>query len=124
MTEQENQVRREQERRTEVKQLFMEQLKVDEDVAAVYLDHTHYNLERALERYQLENSTTTEPLNTRSKASYVARKNAFFAFLPSLAFNESLTQFFGKNNHSSREEVSLYSQMGSNSHRRMVLGAQ
>lgn len=57
--------RREEAHKQEVLELFMEKTNASSEVALVYLDDSHYHLDRALDRYNLENMTTTEPLDIR-----------------------------------------------------------
>lgn len=61
---------REDSRRQEVVLLFMEKVHASEEVATVYLSHSHYNIDRAIDRYRLEHSTTTEPLDIRQTSKY------------------------------------------------------
>lgn len=64
--------KREEERRNEVLSLFIERAHCNEEIASVYLSHSHFHLERALDRYRLEHTTTTEPLNIRQPTKYAA----------------------------------------------------
>lgn len=62
--------RREDEHRKEVQTLFIEKTKTTPEVADLYLADSHYHITRALDRYQLENSSTSEPLDIRPTTRY------------------------------------------------------
>jgi len=62
--------RREEAHRKEVLDLFIEKTSSTTDVAQLYLEDSHYHLDRALDRYNLENMTTTEPLDIRQTSRY------------------------------------------------------
>jgi hypothetical protein len=65
---------KEQARREEITSDFIEKTNTDKEIATVYLTDSHFHLERALERYHLENMTTTEPFSvpiSRPHTTYV-----------------------------------------------------
>lgn len=51
--------------------LFIERTGAPPDIAHLYLEDSHFQFERALERYLLETSTTTDMLEIRPHAVYV-----------------------------------------------------
>jgi hypothetical protein len=65
LTELDQLSRRAEQHRIEVTELFIEKTGATPQTADLYLADSHYHLPRALERYQLENSSTTEPLNIK-----------------------------------------------------------